>query len=395
LGRAIVNSFEISNLIFPWVSIFSFALLAAYFFTRDIAISLIISLCKSLIFIAYFGYFFDGTFTFNDDFGYMEGGQALLAAEIGITNIHENWEFILNIGGGDHFVYFLQNSYAFKIFGYGYYAPVALNIIFSVFIAWIGAIIGEREFGFNRVWKNLFFVFIMFHPDILAWSNVMNGKDTLVLLQHVIILNGVSLCYRKRNIAGMACITPSLFILFFLRFYVPVIFAFAIILNKLYGSLRLRSFIFGLMLLPVGYFVFDILIGHLIDFAIQSFQDNITNPFFGFAKMALSPIPLMADYNYAFLNIPSLLHWMMIPFVIVGVTVFYKNRKNPYARFIIFYFLSFMMLYSFYEELQGPRHRVQLDFVWATLQFVGIKYFLLKYFSVDNFSERKIIFSGN
>ena len=69
-----------------------------------------------------------------------------------------------------------------EIFGNGYYAPVAINIALTAFIAFLGARLAIIRFGMSKFVSKLFFIYLFFHPDIFAWSNVMNGKDILVLL---------------------------------------------------------------------------------------------------------------------------------------------------------------------------------------------------------------------
>jgi hypothetical protein len=59
-----------------------------------------------------------------------------------------------------------------------------------------------------------------------------------------------------------------------------------------------------------------------------------------------------------------------MPFFIFGLQKVWKMR-TPFSRFMVAYLIVFLGLYATYGELQGPRHRVQLDFAWALLQFIG------------------------
>ena len=55
---------------------------------------------------------------------------------------------ISSVGGRrPHFVYYLYNTYAFRIFGEGYYAPVACNNLLTPLIAYLGTRLAVREFG--------------------------------------------------------------------------------------------------------------------------------------------------------------------------------------------------------------------------------------------------------
>lgn len=376
-----MHPFDLELLLKPGLLIFIATLWVAFHVTRSVVFSLSAAFIKAGIFFVYFGVLFDGTFTFLDDWSYVDGGVKLVEEGIGLSNLAKNWDFVLMTGGGDHFLYYLYNTYAFRFFGVGYYAPVALNIVLTVLIAWFGSIVGAREFGFTGQWKKLFFMFLLFHPDILAWSNVMNAKDILVLLLHVLLLLSASLFFQGRNKSAIAIAVPVVTILLFLRFYVPLLFAGALVLHQLLAVKHRHHFywfIGGTSLLVIAALS---MVGNMITYAWESLQENLGNPIFGFVRMALTPIPFNTELNYSFLDIPALLHWMLMPMVVYGVVLLMRREKSHFTRFFFLYLVAFLGLYSIYGELQGPRHRVQLDFAWAVLQFVGIKQYLVWLFT--------------
>ncbi len=92
--------------------------------------------------------------------------------------------------------------------------------------------------------------------------------------------------------------------------------------------------------------------------------------------MLLTPIPFNTQEAYNFLNIPALFHWLSMPFILNGIFYIYRV-KTGFSRFFIIYLSLFMLLYGVYEELQGPRHRVQLDYAFALLQFFGFYLFFM------------------
>ena len=159
-----MNAFDINVLLFPSLLIFLSAFWVSHRVTGSIAAASAISLLKAGMFLAYFGYFFDGTYTFLDDWSYLEGGGWLRSQGVGVTNLADNWGFVLMVGQGEHFVYYLYNAYAITLFGDGYYAPVALNVIATVFIAWGGALLARREFNFGKRGVALFLASLSFNP---------------------------------------------------------------------------------------------------------------------------------------------------------------------------------------------------------------------------------------
>lgn len=372
--------FDLELLFTPGLVIFLATLLIAFKVTRSIAFSISAALIKAGLFMLYFGLVFDGTFTFKDDWVYLDIARGLYHDNIGITDLmeNENLDYIKGLNNGEHFGYSLYNVYAFRLFGYGYYAPVALNIVLTSLIAWFGSNLADIEFGFNGVWKKLFFAFLLFHPDIVAWSTILNGKDTLVLLLHVLLLYSVSMYFRRKLFASLGLAFFVISILATLRFYVPMVFASALALSLLkmpknYSSL-LTSF--------VGFFalvIFFLTSGFDIQSAFLVIQKEFVNPFYGLTRFLFTPIPFHTEVAYEFLDIPALFHWLLIPVAITGFITMLK-RPSDYERFFVLYIMLFLALYACYGELQGPRHRAQIDFAWAVIQFMGIKPFLRKTF---------------
>ncbi len=371
-----MSPFGLDALAIPFMAIFLLTLVASIRITGNPALSIFLALCKAALFVAYFGWVFDGTYTFLDDWTYVDGGRELLRRGIGVSNLAENWQYVLMIGGGDHFAYYLYNTYAFRLFGDAYFAPVALNVIATVIAAHLGTRLAATEFNLAGMGQKLFFVFLLLHPDILAWSNVMNGKDLLLLLFHVFLLLSVSLYMRGRVLQALMLAAPVVLVLFFLRFYVPVLFAVALSASvltarsggwKRIGYLLVATLLMATMLLWIG--------GAGIQYAIDQVRAAMVNPVFGFIRMLLTPVPFNTDEAYAFLNLPAALHWMLMPFAVFGAFSVWR-QGSPFSRFFVTYVLVFMSLYAVFGELQGPRHRVQLDYAWAVFQFMGVKRFL-------------------
>lgn len=364
-----VHPYPIEVLLLPGGLIFLGTMFVSWKATGSPEFTLLASLAKAGIYLLYFGLIFDGTYTFSDDMIYMEGGIDLLKNDVGITNLDENLEYVLYIALGNHFVYYLYNAYAFKFFGDGYYAPVALNVLLTLPVAYIGFRIAVREFGIKH--SKLFFAFLLFHPDILAWSNVMNGKDVVVLFLHVLLLSAASWFFAERFRRAFIVAAPAVAGLFFLRFYVPMLFAGALVIRLLpywNSKKRLPYFLFagvlvGCAIAAIGPEVFMR--------SVDQINEHLTNPAYGAVKIVLTPVPFSTDPIYGFLDIPALIHWALLPFALVGLRHVWRYR-TMFSRFIVIYFVVFMALYAMFDELQGPRHRVQLDYAIALFQFVGL-----------------------
>lgn len=365
-----MSPFDLDTLIGPTAAIFFVTLLLTFQFTKWPVISLLVALVKAGIYIFYFGVVFDGTFTFLDDWSYLNGGSELINHGVGITNLAENWELTLTVGRGDHVFYYLLNAYAMRLFGEGYYAPVAVNVLLAVAVALFGARLAAVEFNMSKKTARRFFLFLLFHPDIMAWSNIVNGKDILVLLLHVLLLMAISIYLRGQAYRALKLAAPIILVLLFLRFYVPLVFAISLVAGNFLVERRgqikyllLSIFLAALAFLWVG--------ESGLQYAFDALLEDLVNPFYGFLRFILTPIPFNTEANYAFLNISALIHWMLIPFLVYGFIRVWR-LKTGFSRFLFFYVLAFGSLYALYGELQGPRHRVQMDYAIALFQFLGI-----------------------
>lgn len=381
-----LQPFDTGLLFSPALIIFIVTLFFSIRVIPELSLSLLLALLKAGIFFVYFGYYFDGRYTFLDDWSYVNRGEILYYAGATLTNLSTYWDLLLATGSGRHFVYYLYNAYAFHLFGLAYFAPVALNVVLTVLIAWLGARLARKEIGFDKNVYRIFFLFLLLYPDLVAWSSLVNGKDVLVLLMHVLFLYGISFYYRQKIWQAVALLVFSSLVLFFLRFYVPLVFAVAFGMASFLSGKGWRRaiWIVGSMGFLGG---IAVLIGiDQIKGAFDELAKHYTNPVYGLLRFSLTPIPFNTEASYAFLNIPALIHWMLFPLAGIGVVMLHRY-KTPFSSFFLIYFFSFAVLYAVYGELQGPRHRLQLDYAWAVFQALGalrvmrgsrsMKYFVL------------------
>lgn len=366
-----LQPFELSVLLLPAGAIYLAVFVCAWRITSSPAVASVLAAAKSLVYVLYFGLVFDGTYTLLDDWTYLERGAELRAEGVNLLTAFDNLPLLIAVGQGDHFVYYLYNAITFDLFGEGYYAPVALNGILTAPIALLATRLAVREQLVPWRLHEVFFAFVLLHPDILAWSTVLNGKDILVLLLHVMLLTAFSFFFSGRWKQALLLGVPTVAALLFLRYYVPVLFAAAWIISavtRLRGRARFRmlaaaALVFGALMAQLG--------SEGLGFALDRLREDMVNPVLGLVRFALTPVPFNTSSEYGFLDLPALFHWVMFPAVLLGIWQVARMR-SPFARFLLAYVAVFTALYAVYGELQGPRHRVQLDFAWATLQFVGV-----------------------
>lgn len=381
-----LQPFNIETLLLPTSTILLVTLLLSLIVTRSFFLSIITALIKTSIFFIYFAVLFDGTHTFLDDWSYLAGGKKLVDAGVGLFNIGENWTLLFSVGNGDHFFYYLYNAWAFYLFGESYYAPVALNVIISLLIAWLGANLARKEFGYHKQKRKLFFIFLALHPDILAWSSVMNGKDILVLFLQIILLWSAAQYYRNMKAKALIAMLAASSILIFLRFYIPLIFSLAFATYSLIHRKNkhwLQTIAGGALVITTTTWLEQ---DHL-EYALASLNEHFTFPVTGLIRFVLTPIPFNTEIAYSFLDIPACIHWLLFPFSLVGL-LHVINFRTPFSRFFLIYLFILLGLYSSFDALQGPRHRVQIDYALAVFQFSGVNLFLKYIFKLDLKSKK-------
>ena len=95
--------------------------------------AVLVAAIRTVIPVIYFAWYFDGSWTFIDDFMYFHQGQFLL--DNGYTPLSaltpEGIETLKGLAGGDHILYIWWNFFMMWLFGVNYYAPVCINVVIT------------------------------------------------------------------------------------------------------------------------------------------------------------------------------------------------------------------------------------------------------------------------
>jgi hypothetical protein len=366
----IVGPFSLFEIVKPALMILIFSFLIALWVTRELNWSFFVACVKSGIFTLYYGVVFDGTFTFLDDWSYVEGGKYLVTHDVSSINFLAHLPELFSVAGGMHFSYYLFNADSFRIFGHAYYAPVSINVVLTVVMAGLITCAVRSSLGFSRSLSVALFVFLALQPNILAWSTIMNGKDTLVLMFTAASVYAVSRMENGHYLRAAAIFGVVSLVLFFTRFYLPIILFSALFVALLFSPKWRRNPAL-LTVVPAALIGVIVLFG--FDGVLSAFgqlREKFVNPMYGTIRFLLTPIPFHTSESYSFLNVPQTFHWLMLLSLIFGIYRVWRKASLT-ARFIVIYFLGMILLYGMFEELQGPRHRYQLEGIIAFFQFYG------------------------
>jgi hypothetical protein len=368
-------SFPVSELIYPTIVIVVAGFALSFMFTRRALLSLCIAGVKGALFLLYFGIFFDGTYTFRDDWKYLRIGELLTTQHVGILNLFSDHAYLLHTTKSENLSYYVYNATAVRLFDFGYYAPVALNILLTFLAAGFLMKTVQAGLGMSRRASIGLFAFVALSPAILAWSTIANLKDILVATATTAVVYAVALADRGNSLRALCFAAAGVLVLIVTRFYVPLMLGAAFGITLFLSHRGRRSPWTWLMAIVALAAVVRVL-GHgsLIG-ALHELRANIGNPVTGILRFIITPIPFHTEPNYAFLDIPQLLYWLLLPLQAYGIMCVWRKATMT-GRFMVIYFFLMTMLYGAFTTLQGPRHRIQIDGIIVIFEYYGILAFV-------------------
>lgn len=330
--------------------------------------ALLVTVVKVTIPVVYFAWYYDGTWTFLDDVTYWNHGKLLLAAgydPISVLLRIDGLALLVMLSLGPHILYAWWNLLAQYIFGPHYYAAVFLNVALT-FLTGVLLYHIARMGGLSRQYAQGFFVFYLLHWEMLAWSSFVNLKDVLV---STLSIAAIFLFLRlanespgvKAKLVNVAGLVGILLALPWIRFYVPL--------------LLVASFALWVMLTLEGWRRYALLGGAailllvVVPLSIPT-QYLVLSPaamVAGLVKTPLTPRPWAIFPEYGFLTVPATLHWLFFGPALVGAWLLWRRSRAVSLVLIFLAAVTFVSALS--PEFQGPRHRVQVLFGWAWIQY--------------------------
>lgn len=274
------------------------------------------------------------------------------------------------VSAGRHFLYAWFTLLAFYIFGPYYYSPVFLNV-FLTFVSGYFLYKTTLVSGFSKKYSQILFLFFVLQWDVLAWSSFVNLKDIFIMTLTIMLFYYIIILTKQLTILRLASSLGLIFILFFVRLYIPIVFvtAFTLYIAFFSGSYKFKTRYIGILIVISALLVSHFQLGTILKY-ITYLNIAPSAISYGFVRMVLTPRPWGIEPDYSFLYIPSIFHLIFLIPTIVGGINLWKVSKD--ARLMIIYLLLSLLLYSSFEELQDPRHRVQIlgIIVWMQFNFI-------------------------
>lgn len=366
-----MHPYPLDDLILPTLAILVAGSVISLGFTRRPVLSFSVAALKAGLFLLYFGVFFDGTYTFLDDWRYLHVGELLAHQHIGIFNFIRNYHYVLSTVESVNLSYYIYNASSIDVFGPGYYAPVAMNILLTFVAAGLLARTARIGLGMSRRTSMGLFAFLALAPSILAWSTITNMKDILVATGTATVVYAVALVDSGKPWRALLIAAAGAAVLMVTRFYVPLTLGAAFGISLLFSRRARRSPWLWLMAIVALAGVAHVLGHGSLTGALHKLRENAGNPISGIVRFVATPIPFHTTPGYGFLDLPQLIYWLLLPFEVYGMVAVWKKRTLT-GHFLVIYFLIMTVLYGLQTTLQGPRHRIQIDGLIVIFQYHGI-----------------------
>lgn len=365
------HPFALSVLAWPAIAILIVGFTISICFTRRPVLSCSIATLKAGLFLLYFGVFFDGTYTFLDDWRYLRVGELLASRHIGVFNFLHNYQYVLSTVESVNLSYYIYNASSIELFGAGYYAPVAVNILLTFLAAGLLMKVAKAGLGMSERTSIGLFAFLALGPSILAWSTVTNLKDILVATGTAGVVYAVALADSGKLWRAALVAIAGGFVLMLTRFYVPLTLGAAFGIALLFSRRGRRSPWLWLLAILALAEVVRVLGHNSLTGALHNLRANAGNPVTGIVRFVVTPIPFHTAPGYGFLDLPQLIYWLLLPFEVYGMVTVWR-KKTLTGHFLVIYFLVMTALYGVLTSLQGPRHRIQIDGLIVIFQYYGI-----------------------
>jgi hypothetical protein len=348
------------------VAVFA-ALRASVGFTAALAIAFV----KTALPLGYFAFAFQPQWTFLDDLYYLHQGEVLLR-----HGFHpfaslldpRMWAELVGMASGLHILYGWWNFLAQWLFGTHYWSAVFLNVIVSAIAArCLHALLIQADW--SRRHATAAAIFFALHWELLAWCSVSNLKDILVLALLLYQCKAMMQLARTREgrLRAFVVLSVCVVLLCFVRFYLPILafiafFGWLLLSRQDVSRLRLALLASIVAAAVMGFVVARLRgTGAAID---------VGGAVVGLLRVIVTPQPWSVDEAFGFMLLPSALHWLflaLLPFGVYGLW-----RDNGVGRFVLILLAILTCFYAMVPDLQGPRSRVQMLPLIATVQFRGL-----------------------
>lgn len=324
--------------------------------------ALVIVAIKTLLPVAYFMGYLGEPWVLLDDLTYEAHAYRLLQSGMSPIDLlidGDARDQLQMMAGGGHFLYLWWNLLAISIFGDHYFAPVLMNVGVSYLAARFFYRLIRYDLGDQTEHCKFLFALFLIHPEILTWTSFLNLKDTLVVTLILALMCSLLTILRGKRLKGALLSLALIYVFSAIRFYLPalLIAAFlALVMVRMSGWKRI------LILPPL------LTLLYLLLPSDASLLELVKGDMFlqGVVRYLLTPRPWSLEDEYSFLLVSSLVHWiMLLPAVLMIPRLW---RGGDAGKLSLLFLAVVSAFFAIVPELQGPRHRFQIYFVFIWLQ---------------------------
>ena len=348
-------------------------------FKNNPIVPFFIALIKTGFFLIYYLLFLNPDFYSIDSYNYMNTAIRV------INKFESNLDFfiellsfqLMNVYGLGHYIYNAFVSAVLIIFNTELaLAPIGVNIVLSVLSAYYfckSLLLLEMK----EKYVSWFFLLFVLHWEVLTWTTITLLKDNFIAFLTIALFYLIIVFLKKRfKWYHLLALIYTVGGLMFSRFYiVPFVGICLIIYNylRIFSNRKTARTLITLVLTPLFLLISLSLIWEQFGDYFKFLFDFNDNPLYGTIRFFLTPIPFNVSDSRSYLVIPSLINWILIPFTLAGIYRCY-GLGGIFRLLILYYFLIlfFYGAYSPHGEATGPRHKIQLLFIYILFQMLGL-----------------------
>jgi len=352
--------------------------IASRIFRTNKLAALTIATIKSLLFFVNYIFFFNIDFFTIDSFNYMD--RALRIKEISSFSdfLYDLVTFnLMHLYGLAHYVYnAFVTTLLFAFNTDSALIPIAGNIVITLLSGYVFTRI-LILMGMKERYAQWYFLFFVLHWEVMSYSTFSLLKDNLVCFLTICLFYFPALIHASKfKLRHIIPLLLTLWAMMFIRFYITPIF-FVCYLAYLYLVVfvgkKSWSKIFLLIMAPLAFIAFVISIWDMYGAYMSLVFDFKGNPIYGIVRFFLTPQPWYVSGSYIYLLIPSILNWVVIPFTLFGIISLLRIRGL--TKLLLIYYLAILIFYGVYSphgQATGPRHKLQVVFIYALFQYIGL-----------------------
>lgn len=310
---------------------------------------------------------------FKDALFYFE--RALVIFESEYLFSFDVFEMALVLGG-QNFLFLIISAISFHIFGPFLSSPPLLFLFVSPLFFYFFKLVWESIFGVKKFSYAPYVLFFLY-PEIWVFTTIQSLRDGWIFGIGVVYLALMQSAIQRFSFSIVVHLFCVISLMFVLRTHVAYIFFVLSFLGLVFFIDKI-PIVIKIIILAVSITFFLVYLREYIFIWWDSFH------VVGILKILLSPVNNIFSGGYAFAVVTSFFVLIGIPFYAYGVLYSFVNvgrgdrHLSKFMFFVAIFSICCIILLGGFDNIGGPRQRLNISFSYFILMFYGLSKYLSK-----------------